>query len=97
MRIDTAMTKAFMRHLLWAGLCGIVLAVSSGSASSQPPPRTCEEEVGPLRWLVQKYASERTTLEFALATSEAKRQAAEARLKALEEALKFAPKGQNPK
>lgn len=50
-----------------------------------------------MRWLVQRYASERTTLEFALAASEARRQAAEARLKALEEVLKSAPKGQNPK
>ena len=45
-----------------------------------------------LRWLVQKYGSERTTLEFALATSEARRQAAEAELAR----LKSAPHGQNP-
>ena len=63
---------------------------SGGSAAAQPPP-SCQDEVRQLRWLVQKYAADRTQLEFALATSEARRQAAEAEAAR----LKSAP-GQNP-
>ena len=63
-------------------------------ATEAQAPVSCEQEIGSMRWLVQRYASERTALEFALAASEARRQAAEARLKALEEVLKYAPKGQ---
>ena len=74
-------------------LVALLLVVGSSGAQAPILP-LCESERAQLRWLVQKYGSERTTLEFALATSEAHRQAAEARLKALEEALKSAPKGQ---
>lgn len=68
------------------------MLLGGGSALAQTPP-SCEDEVRSLRWLVQKYGSERTTLEFALATSEARRQAAEAELAQ----IKSAPRGQNPK
>ena len=63
-------------------------------ATEAQAPVSCEQEIGSMRWLVQRYASERTTLEFALAASEARRQAVEARLKALEDAMKTAPPGQ---
>ena len=71
----------------------VLVLLSTGSAAAQSPV-PCEQELRQLRWLVQKYGSDRTTLEFALAASEARRQAAEARLKALEDAMKSAPKGQ---
>lgn len=74
---------------VWLGM--LVIIMLAGSARAEP---VCDQEVRSLRWLVQRYGSERTTLEFALATSEARRQAAEVRLKALEEALQSAPKGQ---
>lgn len=64
------------------------------TAAAQPPKLGCDDEVRALRFLVQKYSADRAQLEFALATSEARRQAAEVRLKALEEALQSAPKGQ---
>ena len=74
------------------GLLGLIVLFVASGAAAQPP--SCEQELRQLRWLVQKYGSDRTTLEFALAASEARRQAAEARLKALEDAMKSAPKGQ---
>ena len=69
-----------------------VALLLAGSAGAQVT--SCESERNQLRWLVQKYAADRAQLEFALATSEARRQAAEERLKVLEDALKTAPKGQ---
>ena len=79
-----------MRRLLWAVLVGF--AVVSGAAAQGP--QTCDEELRAARWLTRHYFEERTSLELALAASEARRQAVEARLKALEEAMKTAPKGQ---
>ena len=70
---------------------GLVLA---GGAAAAQPPVSCEDEVRSVRWLAKRYFNERTTLELALATSEARRQAAEDRLRTLEEALKSAPPGQ---
>ena len=72
-----------------------LLVLLTGGAAAQPPV-PCDEEVRSVRWLARRYFEERTQLELALAASESRRQAAEARLKALEEALKSAPKGQNP-
>ena len=64
----------------------VVALLLTGSAAAQAP-QGCAQELRQLRWLVQKYGSERTALEFALAASEATRQAADARLKALEAAI----------
>ena len=72
-------------------LLGAAVWPAAWPVSSQP---ACDEEIRSLRWLVQRYGSERTQLEFALAASEARRQAAEERLKILEDALKSAPAGQ---
>lgn len=71
---------------------GIVtfLMLMAGGAAAQPPKPPCEDEVRALRFLVQKYAADRAQLEFALATSEARRQAAEAE----RAGLKSGPKGQ---
>ena len=71
----------------------LMVMVVVGGAAAQPP-KSCEDELRQMRWLVQKYGSERTTLEFALAASEGRRQAAEERLRVLEDAMKTAPKGQ---
>ena len=71
-------------------LLGAAVWPAAGPVSSQGV--ACEDEVRALRFLVQKYSSDRAQLEFALATSEARRQAAEAELVG----LKSAPKGQNP-
>lgn len=71
------------------GTMAIVGTLLAGGAGAQPPV-SCEDEIRSLRWLVQRYGSERTTLEFALAASEARRQAAEAELAR----LKSAPSGQ---
>ena len=88
------MAKYRMVILLGAAVYALGVPVSTGSVAWAQPPPVCESERDSLRWLVQRYGSERTQLEFALAASEARRQAAEARLKALEDALKSAPKGQ---
>lgn len=70
-------------------LAVVIVAILIGSAEA------CEEnEIRALRWLVREYAEQRGRLELGLATSEARRQDAEARLKMLEDALKSAPKGQ---
>ena len=71
-----------MRRGIVVVMIGLAFA---GSAAAQG--LTCEQELRQMRWLVQKYGSERTALEFALAASEATRQAADARLKALEAAI----------
>ena len=76
----------------WMGLIGAGLLLAGSAAAQAPVP--CDQELRQLRWLVQKYGSERTTLEFALAASEGRRQAAEERLRALEDAMKTAPPGQ---
>lgn len=68
-----------MRNLLVALL---IVAALAGGAAAQAPKPPCEDEVRALRFLVQKYAADRAQLEFALATSEARRQAAEAELAA---------------
>jgi len=78
------------RRWVWLLATGLLL---TGSAAAQAP-QDCDRELRQLRWLVQKYGSERTALEFALAASEANRQAAEARVKTLEEAIKHLPTGQ---
>ena len=67
------------------------LVLLAGGATAQAPKPPCEDEVRALRFLVQKYSSDRAQLEFALAPSEARRQAAEAEAAR----LKSAP-GQNP-
>ena len=72
-----------IRILVSAALLGLV----AGGAAAQSPAaqeQLCESERNQLRWLVQKYGSERTNLEFALAASEARRQLVEERIKALE-------------
>ena len=71
----------------------MAMLLLAGGAVAQPPV-PCDEELRSVRWLARRYFEERTQLELALAASEARRQAAEGRLKALEEALKTAPKGQ---
>lgn len=71
-----------MRRGIVVVMIGLAFA---GSAAAQG--LTCDQELRQMRFLVQKYGSERTTLEFALAASEAGRQAAEARAKALEAAI----------
>ena len=78
-----------MRRLA-AGLA--LVGLLAGGAAAQPARSACDDEVRALRFLVQKYSSDRAQLEFALATSEARRQAAEAELVG----LKSAPAGQNP-
>ena len=75
-------------------LLALLVAAMLGSGSAAAQPVACEQELRQLRWLVQKYGSDRTTLEFALAASEGRRQAAEERLRTLEDAMKSAPKGQ---
>ena len=79
-----------MRVRVWLFMVALTIALT-GSAAGQIQS-SCEDEVRALRFLVQKYSSDRAQLEFALATSEARRQAAEAELVG----LKSAPKGQNP-
>ena len=73
---------------------GIIIAawLMAAPASAQGPV-SCEEERGSLRWLVQQYGSQRTQLEFALATSEARRQAAEAEIARLTKDLESARAG----
>ena len=73
------------------GAAAILLLVGGVAAQG---PVSCEDEVRSVRWLVKRYFEERTQLELALAASEARRQAVEVRLKALEDAMKSAPKGQ---
>ena len=79
-----------MRVRVWLFMVALTIALT-GSAAGQIPS-SCEDEVRSLRWLVQKYSADRAQLEFALATSEARRQAVEAELAR----LKSAPAGQNP-
>lgn len=73
-----------MTRWLLGLLLGGLLLVPSVEAQG---PLPCEAERAQLRWLVQKYGSERTQLEFALAASEARRQAAEAEIAKLVQAL----------
>ena len=77
-----------------AALAGCLLVGLVGGGAAAQPPVPCDEELRSVRWLARRYFEERTQLELALAASEAGRQAAEGRLKALEEVLKSAPKGQ---
>lgn len=78
--------RIFVSTLLTVGLL-------SGSAAAQAP-QGCDGELRQLRYLVQLYQAGRTSTEFALAQAEAGRQAAEMRVKALEEAIKHLPAGQ---
>ena len=76
------------RTLSRRAVVGLVagLWLLAGPAALAQPPVPCDQEVRSLRWLTQRYGSERTQLEFALATSEARRQAAEAEVARLKSA-----------
>ena len=69
------------RLMLVAMLLGALLA----PAATAQDRGSCDAETRQLRWLVQKYGTERTELEFALAKVEAARQTAEAEVRRLRE------------
>ena len=73
-----------MAHVIAAAVLLVLLA---WPATAQMPTGDCAPEVRQLRWLVQKYGTERTELEFALAKVEGARQAAEAEVRRLREEL----------
>ena len=79
-----------MSRLITLALFASVMLVASATAQG---PLPCEGERAQLRWLVQKYSSERTNLEFALSSSEARRQAAEAEIARLTKDLESARAG----
>ena len=69
-------------------IVGVVVALLTigGTASAQAPAPSCEEEIGPLRYLVRLYGQTRTEVEFEMAKQRARADRAEAevaRLRAL--------------
>ena len=74
-----------MRMIAGGALAAMVLLLAPASIAQERAP--CDAETRQLRWLVQKYGTERTELEFALAKVEAARQAAEAETRRLREEL----------
>jgi hypothetical protein len=56
---------------------GALLVLPRVAGAPPPPAKSCEAELGELRFLVQWYGQQRTELEFAVARAEARRQHAE--------------------
>ena len=81
------MRKILLRHFLYPLLIVLLIGGELNAGES------CEHESRQLRWLVQRYGAERTQLEFALATSESRRQLAEAEIVRLIQALESARAG----